>query len=382
MLRAERVAVFAVDDRAAQVCWGSLPPGEVIFEAGGVEVVVDGGRGPGAVDIHDLPAGSNLELTMRTRRWGRPGRRGRHRVAGFRTLTPPPGRLLGRFATVNDLHVGVHGFGLFFEKREAGVAVPHPVRCLRAAIAEARAWGAEALVVKGDLTHGGRPWEWEVVGRELAAAGLPVVAVPGNHDVFRLSTDGTPILARHGVQLCYEPTAVDLPGIHGVLVNTTERGAERGVMPARRRRMVAELVGAARGPVFLALHHYPQRFRVPTMWPPGIPGPDAGAFLDAVADANPATFVTSGHSHRHRAHSHGPLAVAEIGSTKDFPGAWAGYATYEGGIMQVVRRVAEPSAIAWTDRTRWAVGGIWGLWSPGFRDHRCFTHLWPRNLRQ
>jgi hypothetical protein len=125
------------------------------------------------------------------------------------------------------------------------------------------------------------------------------------------------------------------------------------------------------------MHHYPQRFRVPTMWPPGIAGPDAAALLDAVAAANPRTFVTSGHSHRHRAHRHGPLVVAEIGSTKDFPGAWAGYTTYEDGIMQTVRRVAEPSAIAWTDRTRHAVGGIWGLWSPGFRDHRCFVHEWP-----
>jgi len=375
LLRAERVAVFAVDDSSAQVCWGSLPRGEVVFEAGGVEVAVEGDGAPGAIELRGLPSGARLELTMRGPRRGRSGRR---RVAGFRTLTPPPGRLLGRFATVNDLHIGAHGFGLFFEMTERDAEAPHPVRCLRAALAEARDWGADAVVVKGDLTHGGRPWEWEVVGRELGAAGMPVVATPGNHDVVRLATDGTAILARYGIQLLTEPAAVDLPGITAVVVNTTERGAERGIMPRRRRREVTELVAAAGGPVFLAMHHYPQRFRLPTMWPPGIPSPNAVALLDAVAEANPATFVTSGHSHRHRAHSHGPLAVAEIGSTKDFPGAWAGYAVYEGGILQVVRRVAEPSAIAWTDRTRWAVGGIWGLWSPGFRDHRCFTHLWPR----
>ncbi len=360
------------------MCWGSLPRGEVRFEAGGVEAVVEGYGAPGAVELRGLPSGANLELTMRSERRGQDGRRGRRRVAGFRTLTPPPGRLLGRFATVNDTHIGAHGFGLFFEMTEREPGAPHPVRCLRAAIAESRAWGAEAVVVKGDLTHGGRPWEWEVAGRELGAAGMPVVALPGNHDVVRLATDGTPILARHGIRLVSAPTSVELPGITGVLVNTTERGAERGIMPRRRRREVVELVAAAQSPVFLAMHHYPQRFRMPTMWPPGIPGPNAVALLDAVVEANPSTLVTSGHSHRHRAHSHGPLAIAEIGSTKDYPGAWAGYSVYEGGIMQVVRRVAEPSAIAWTDRTRWAVGGVWGLWSPGFRDHRCFTHLWPR----
>lgn len=375
MPRTSRVAVFAVDDRAAQVCWGSLPRGEVVFEAGGAEVTVAGGDGPGAVELPGLASGQQLELTMRCRRLGR--WRGRTRVAGFRTLTPPPGRLLGRFATVNDVHIGVHGFGLFFERKDRAGDVPHAIRCLRAAVAEAKAWGAEALVAKGDLTHGGRPWEWEVVGRELGAAELPVVGVPGNHDVVRLATDGRPVLERRAVRLFYEPTTVELPGITGVLVNTTARGAEGGVMPRRRREQIVDLVGDAGGPVFLAMHHYPQRFRLPTMWPPGIPGPDAAALLDAVAAANPATFVTSGHSHRHRAHTHGPLTIAEIGSTKDFPGAWAGYAVYEGGILQTVRRVAEPSAIAWTDRTRWAVGGIWGLWSPGFRDHRCFAHSWP-----
>jgi hypothetical protein len=373
--RAERVAVFAADDRAAQVCWGSLPDGEVVFEAGGVEVAVEGGSRPGAVELAGLPPGAALELTMRARA---DGSRRRRRVAHFRTLTPPPGRLLGRFATVNDVHIGVKGFGFVREMTERDVEVPHAVRCLRAAITEARRWGAAALVVKGDITHAGRPWEWEVAGQELARAGVPVVAVPGNHDVVRRATDGTPILQRHGIRLVDDVASVELPGIAGVLVNTTARGAEAGVMPPRRRQAVADHVAAAGGPVFLAMHHYPQRFRLPTMWPPGIPGPDAVALLDAVAGANPATLVTSGHSHRHRAHNHGPLTVAEIGSTKDFPGAWAGYAVYEGGIMQVVRRVAEPSAIAWTDRTRWAVGGIWGLWSPGFRDHRCFTHLWPR----
>jgi hypothetical protein len=43
----------------------------------------------------------------------------------------------------------------------------------------------------------------------------------------------------------------------------------------------------------------------------------------------------------------------------------------------VVRRVAEPSAIAWTERSGRAIGGLWRWWSPGLRSHRCFSHAWP-----
>jgi hypothetical protein len=110
---------------------------------------------------------------------------------------------------------------------------------------------------------------------------------------------------------------------------------------------------------------------IPTHPPPGVPARDANPFLDAVAAAHPATVVTSGHTHRHRARRHGPLLVTEVGSTKDYPGTWAGYLVYEGGIVQTVRRVMAPEAIRWTERTARMFGGAWGRWSPGRLDDRC-----------
>jgi hypothetical protein len=49
---------------------------------------------------------------------------------------------------------------------------------------------------------------------------------------------------------------------------------------------------------------------------------------------------------------------------------------YEGGVRQVIRRTAAPPVLAWTERTRMAVGGAWGLWTPGDLAQRCFTHQW------
>jgi len=55
---------------------------------------------------------------------------------------------------------------------------------------------------------------------------------------------------------------------------------------------------------------------------------------------------------------------------------WAGYAVHEGGLRQVVRRVAEPSCLAWSEPNRRSLLGLWGPWASGFLRWRCFSHTW------
>jgi hypothetical protein len=75
------------------------------------------------------------------------------------------------------------------------------------------------------------------------------------------------------------------------------------------------------------------------------------------------------------------VVCTEVGSPKDFPGTWAGYIVHETGISQVVRRVAAPDVLAWTDYSGRAALGLWQLWSPGLRPHRCFHHEWDLGVR-
>jgi 3',5'-cyclic-AMP phosphodiesterase len=365
-----RIDVFAVEDAAAQVCWDGSSGGELTLEAGPSvrTAIVDG---PGGMILDGLPSGTELELVA-----SGPGRSGRRRVATFVTLAAPPGALLSRLATVNDLHIGAHFFGTLHPLWDDGSGEPHALRCARAALAEARAWGAGVLVAKGDLTQDGRPEEWRQAGGLLGSCGMAAVAVEGNHDVKTWAVDGRSILAESGVPLHQRPAAVDLPGVRLVLFPSAAWHVDHGRVDIEHRKAAVELVAAARGPAIVAMHHYPQRFRWPTMYPTGIPGPQAAAFLDALAEANPATLVVTGHSHRHRRHHHGPLTVAEVGSTKDYPGSWAGYAVHEGGIRQVTMRVMAPAAMAWTEQGRRVLGGAWAVWGPGVRSHRCFTHVW------
>lgn len=363
-----RIVVFAVEDDCAQVTWASLPPGRHVFRAGPAhaEVEVEDGGGPGAVDLAGLAPTTEYELTLDG-----------SRVAKFRTLTSPPGALLSRFATVNDCHVGETAFGYFRTIRERPrPEEPYSVRCLRAALAEARDWGATHLLVKGDLTNHNLATELDIAGRMLRRSGMEVSAILGNHDVTRRGVNAREALAKHGIVVDPKPRAVDLPGIRLVLVQSARRGYSRGFLDDVQIEGAAELIASSPTPVFLALHHPLQRIDRNLVWPPGIPGSEAGPFLEAVASASPNVVIASGHSHRNRFRKVGTIPLVQTGSTKDFPGAWTGYAVHEGGIRQVVRRTTAPDVMRWTDQSRRAVLGAWPVWSSGLRSWRCFSHSW------
>ena len=130
-----RVSVFAVEDTAIQVCWSGLRRASAELSAGSDSAVAVSGAA-GAVMLGGLTPGSWVDVRVDGRRVGR-----------VHTLRPPPGELLCRFATVNDMHIGARFFGTARPLWEDDPWDPHAVRCARAALAEAVAWGASAVVV-------------------------------------------------------------------------------------------------------------------------------------------------------------------------------------------------------------------------------------------
>ncbi|MGZ4708349.1 MAG: metallophosphoesterase family protein [Acidimicrobiales bacterium] len=392
--------LFAVDTDSAQLTWSRLDPDVARVRIGDVVVDLDAGgegalgaRGPASLVVGGLPAGTLLDLGVET---ARGADRGHQPV---RTLSPPPGRELFRFATISDLHLGERHFGYLgtiVERPQP--AEPYSWRAAQAAVDELGAWGAELLIVKGDITVDARADDWEDFGRIVAGAGLPVMATPGNHDrVTKVAVPtwrrwisgvhtvrpGSPIPAADGLALAgFDSSALDtvqvrdVPGLRIVLVDTTVHGHRHGQV-APYVDEIADAARAADGPVLVALHHQLMTTPLPTYIPVGIDRDQSQAFLDRLVAANPAALVTSGHTHRHRRRRHGPVVVTEVGSPKDFPGTWAGYVVHEGGIRQVVRRIARPDVLRWTDRSASAALGLWGRWSPGTLDDRCFSHTWP-----
>lgn len=360
-----RPAVFSVEDRAIQVHWGSLPAGPLEVAAGERSVAVDHPGGPGAVLVDGLEPGQDYAV----------------RVAGrfvdrVRTLTPPPGALVHRIATISDLHIGESHVGLFptvFDHRRH-----HATMCARSAIEQLVEWGADLLVVKGDLTNTSTRAQYDELGPILAAVPIPMVVIPGNHDGGNhRSDDVVAAMARHGVHVERGVAVVDVPGVRVVVVNTMRDGRSAGEVVGARREAMLDAVAGAPGGVLVFFHHQLQPSPLPLYWPPGIVGRQAVDLADALVAANPATIVSTGHTHRHRRRDHGPLMITEVGSPKDYPGTWAGYAVHEGGVRQQVRRVHGARELDWTERTGRILLGQWGRWSIGTVEDRCFSHTWP-----
>lgn len=370
LLSSSPLQVWAVEDTSVQLTWGLLPPGQVTAWVRDAHVSVDHDGGPGGLDLVDLAPDSDHRIDVT---W----EGGRAQLVAT-TLPSPPGELLCRIATISDLHLGAKRWGASKTMLDrSGHEQPFPTRCAVAALHEASAWGADLLVVKGDAAHHQDPADFAAVGELLdSVPELPVLLIPGNHEVDGHTEHPTPAkVGERGIPFVRDAACFDLPGIRVIVADTTVPGSGIGTVH-RCRDDVLELAGLTDGPFLLGIHHQLEPHRFPTHYPIGVRSPASVAFLDDLGLVNPDGLVSSGHTHRNRARRHGPLAVSEVASTRDWPGVWGGYAVHEGGIRQVVRRATAPHAISWHEYSRRALFGIWEHWAAGTLAQRCLVHPW------
>jgi len=83
---------------------------------------------------------------------------------------------------------------------------------------------ADLLLVAGDLTEEGDPWEAALVARELRAAGVPVLAVLGNHDYMQgrarqvaaaMESNGVRVLRGEGAVVEVGTVRIGIAGVTG-----------------------------------------------------------------------------------------------------------------------------------------------------------------------
>ncbi len=294
-----------------------------------------------------------------------------------RTLARPAGELLCRFATVNDVHFGETEAGRIddlpdgpIRRAEAG-ADPYPEVMNRAAAAEIAGIDPVAVIVKGDLSADGEQVEWDAFEACYRAPfGHRLHVVRGNHDAYR-----------HQAEYAGDQW-IDLPGVVVALLDTAIPGATTGTITSEQIDWLDDRCAGADRPVFVMGHHQqwigdgPDAKRSDDYF--GL-HPDASDALDELAVRRAGVIAyAAGHTHRHRVRPmvRSGVPSIEIGCTKDFPGTWAEYRVYEGGIMQVVHRMSTRDALAWSESCRGLYsdfGVDYATYALGTLADRCFT---------
>lgn len=356
--------IFAVDDTSAQLVVRTSTAGEseIAVRVNGQPTTIATNDGVGISTIDGLEPDRSFRVEVLAED-------GRVRaVLNGRTLNRLENAT--KIATISDVHLGADEFGPATKIIDSG-SVPYPMRCGQAAIAEALEWGAEALVIKGDLTDTGAREQWVMAETLLDDVAIPVMITSGNHDVWGtrevMPAEGASSIGR----AVDDVEVLDIGHARIVLVDTSLPGKGSGDL-SRHSARVLEAVEVDK-PVLLFLHHHLQRTPFPWFWPPGIPPAKGMDVISAAVDRNPNMLVSSGHTHRNRRHqlADGRVTFTEVSATSDYPGVWAGYEIASGTIRQTVRRIASPEATSWTEATRAALGTAWPRWSQGRIDDRC-----------
>lgn len=298
-----------------------------------------------------------------------------HELDGFRVRTlSERGELLARFATVNDVHFGeevcgmIEGSDIGPQFRSPPDVQPYPEMMNQAAVAEMASVDLDAVLVKGDLTSTGTRAEYDAfLATYETAFEDRLLHVRGNHESFN-----------HAEFAAWPFQVRELPGATLVLLDTSIDGDAAGTVTPDQLDQLDELASRADRAIYLFGHHHlgdrtsadrtDRHFGIDV---------DASEALRAVVARRPAIRgYFAGHTHRNRVrHFEDTRDVpwVEVACVKDYPGAWAEYQVYEGGMVQVHHRISDPRALAWSEQTRHMFAGLYHDYAFGGLADRCFA---------
>jgi 3',5'-cyclic-AMP phosphodiesterase len=296
-----------------------------------------------------------------------------HEGIEFRTLARPSGERLCTIATANDVHFGEVECGVI-EGMDIGPILsvepgedPYPDTMNRAAVAEIADIDPDAVVVKGDLTDMGTDAEYQqFLDCWRGAFGDRLHHVRGNHDGYYGATFASDA-----------PFSVDLPGVTLAVLDTVIPASASGQVSDSQLEWLDELGAGADRPVLVFGHHH--------VWDPssstrsssyfGINPDDSERIIEVIARRPRLIGYFAGHTHRNRVRrfpATGGTPFVEVACVKDFPGSWAEYRVFEGGVLQIHRRISAPAALRWSERCRHLYGGTYETYAFGALSERCF----------
>ena len=171
-----------------------------------------------------------------------------------------------------------------------------PTLAMQRAMEGARRYGAEAILLTGDLVNDEKPEEYAELARALAAPPAPVFVLPGNHDDRGLIRDS---FADHrylprGENLSY---VVDSFAVRIVMVDQICPSQTHGEFtPELAEWLDATLAVAPDRPTLVGLHHPP--FATHDILFDKIGLQQRDRFADVIAKHRQVQRIICGHHHR------------------------------------------------------------------------------------
>lgn len=221
-----------------------------------------------------------------------------------------------RVAVVSDPHVSTGARGtwkLYHRTRER----------FREAVAALGEYGVDAVAVSGDLTKDGEGADLDWTRAALDGLDLPVLPVPGNHDVKtegiagferRFADGGYPVHRRVG--------DVDLVGVNTAMVADDGDDPRTGTVSAAQLDRLDETLADLADPVVVAHHNLPGlNDRIGGDWEPHSPVGNADALVETLARHDVPLHV-SGHVHLLSLVGHGDVHGLIAPPLSSFPQAF------------------------------------------------------------
>jgi len=186
---------------------------------------------------------------------------------------------------------------------------------LKHAMAQAKAYGAQAIVVTGDLVNNEQPDEYAAFAAAIADAPAPVYVMPGNHDHREhlraaLSAKHTYLPRKGPLSFAVE----DFP-VRIVALDQIVPGETHGEFTKDQARWLDKTLSKQRKkPTVVSLHHPP--FLTHDILFDRIGLRNAGLFSRVIARHRQVTRVICGHHHRVAVGqvAHAPVIVAPSSS--------------------------------------------------------------------
>lgn len=168
-------------------------------------------------------------------------------------------------------------------------------------------WPIDLMLATGDLVHDASPAGYRRLAAALASFGVPVLALPGNHDV-----PGT--MARHLVADGVTTAPVsDFGAWRFVMLDTVIADSESGELRPDQLQVLEQALQSAPGHVLVCMHHQP--VPVGSAWIDTMAIREPGPFF-AVIDRYPnVRGILWGHVHQRFEGWHGSVRLMASPST-------------------------------------------------------------------